>query len=189
MDVSTQLERDEGKTLDAALKSIRDAEYTKDKDAVREGVYALALHSTLAVGRKEVAGTSGACDKLFELMGNEDVDVARWATLGVGSLSMLQEVREALLRKSAPQAVVETLSKELQGADASAVCYACLTMGNLAVEDTTRDVMAGDAGIFAALGRLLGAGGALTRRYAVGAVRNISVHPIARKVLAKEESV
>jgi len=164
----------------------------------REALYAVALASTFSAGRKQIAEVPDASHTLALICEYCSQDeIKKWAGLALGCTLMVQTVRQQALEKDAAAGLVQALAPLLDGADANAQSFACLALGNLAVEQAARsrcDVTHDAPWIRTALDevvlpcsiithgvaarglcRCLSVPNLLTQRYAVGAIRNIAV--------------
>jgi len=159
---------------------------------VKEAVYTVALCSTLSAGRKDVAsvgGVGGTLGRLLEIR-LEDLylesampgeqggsrqegeiketgHVRRWAALALGCLLMVHDVREEVLLLDKAASVIAALTPLLEGGDTNAQSFACLALGNLAVEQEARATMTMIAhqGATRGLCRSLSTPNLLTQRY------------------------
>lgn len=164
----------------------------------REALYAVALASTFSAGRKQIGDVADAANTLALICeyGSKD-EIKRWAGLALGCTLMVQHVRQQALDNDAGESLVKAVTPLLEGADSNAQSFACLALGNLAVEQAARNrsdlvflsaipakfdvdnpfnfsiIVHGKAAI--GLCRCLSVQNMLTQRYAVGAIRNIAV--------------
>jgi hypothetical protein len=106
----------------------------------REALYAVALASTFSAGRKQIAEVADASLALALICqhGSED-DIKRWAGLALGCTLMVQHVRQHALDKDAGGSLVQAVTPLLEGGDSNAQSFACLALGNLAVEQAARN--------------------------------------------------
>ena len=72
---------------EACLREVmRQGDLGEENGGVRESVYGVALRSTVAEGRRDIAEREGVSERLFALMRCGDAETERWATLGKVSL-------------------------------------------------------------------------------------------------------